>query len=302
MTIQPYHHGAAGSTTSFGEASYTPTGGRTSSAPSSFTSLFRLPKLVANILPQRPLTTSEGHIGLPSPPPNAADNTQPPSPPPKAAPQAPTPTTSPLNWQVPETAEVLLAFLALIYPPGYITGAPVSSVNMARKVIRAALGYQSTKALATARARLGEFMTADPVGVYATARLYHFHELAVIASTTAMAVDPDEWSEEDAKLMGRAGRRALRELRDGRLKALKAVLAKPMEADVHTGGCVRREMMERVWHGHVEAVCEALKAYSDLLEILDVDVRGGHCGDCLILLGRTMKRCVREASQLSKTI
>lgn len=81
--------------------------------------------------------------------------------PPPPPPCAPTPTTSPYVWTVPEPSSILYAFLCLIYPAGILGPAPtfgLNNIDTCTKVLRAAMGYQSNKAISLARAHLWGYL------------------------------------------------------------------------------------------------------------------------------------------------
>ena len=232
---------------------------------------------------------------------------------------APTPTTSPYTWVVPEHSSVLAAFLALVYPAGTfalplpppagstggtppLVAAALPTLEMTSRVVRAALGYQSSKALAIARDRLGDFIPTSPVDVYALGCFFKFTDLAKLAAWPAVARPPEDWSHDSKALMGREGARHLLDLRQTRLDALRRILSAGVQTDDHSSGCIRRGMVEMLWEKHREKVRDGLGPASELLELLELDLRGGHCGDCLVNLGQTIQRCLLEAKELPKTV
>lgn len=228
----------------------------------------------------------------------------PPAPPPKDV-TAPTPTSNPYTWVVPESSPILASFLALVYPRGtfalsHIEALPTLEVT--GRVIRAAMGYQSSKALNIARDRLAAFIHGQPVETYATACFFKFTDLARLASGRAITVTSEQWSAESKNLMGRTGLKNLSDLREKRLAGLRGILNGHPEADGHSADCIRRNMMEQVWFDKVEQVKKGLVPESELLELLEVDLRGGHCGDCLVLLGQTIQRSILAARELPRTI
>lgn len=233
---------------------------------------------------------------------------RPPAPPPKDSNSpvtAPTPTSNPYTWAVPETSPVLLAFLSLIYPKGTFTAAPetpLSSLELTSRVVRAALGYQSSKALGLARDRLYGFIHAQPVEVYSMASFFRFADLARLASQKAMSIPSSSWGNDSRVLMGKSALSRLEELQNTRLAGLREILARPMEADQHSAGCVRRGMVEDVWTRKVREVVASLTPESELLELLNIDLRGGHCGDCLVQLGTTIQRCLYAAKELPQSV
>ena len=242
-----------------------------------------------------------------SPPPPTFDDR--PVPPPKDSPTvtAPTPTTTPYTWVVPETAPVLEAYLSLIYPRGTFTSSPEAlliSLELTSRVIRAALGYQSAKALTLARDRLGDFIDSSPVDVYAMASFFKFTDLAKLASHRALRVPISSWTDSAAAglLMSKTAWSRLEELRKTRMAGLQGILGRELEVDEHSAGCVRRGMIDEVWKRKVEQVQSALAPDSELIELLNIDLRGGHCGDCLVQLGKTIQSCLYEARELPRSI
>ncbi|WVN86784.1 uncharacterized protein L203_101956 [Cryptococcus depauperatus CBS 7841] len=218
---------------------------------------------------------------------------------------APTPTLSPYTWAVPESSLVLTAFLSLIYPPGVISSTPTSflkSLELTGRVTRAALGYQSAKALSIARDHMVTWIDEQPVQVYAMASFFKFGDLARLASMKAMKAQPSQWPEDAKVLMGRSAAKRLVNLRNSRLIALKDILAKPMEEDEHAHTCVRYPMAKDLWTKMTNELSGIVGAESELIELLNVDLRGGHCGECLVLLGRSVQRCLYEAKELPQMI
>jgi len=132
---------------------------------------------------------------------------------------------------------------------------------------------------------------------------FKFTDLARIASQHAIAVHPDEWSKEAKSTMGRTGLKHLLQLREIRMAGLRGILNGHVESDEHhSSACVRRGMIELLWRQRADQVKEHLEANSELLELLEIDLRGGHCGDCLVNLGTTIQRCILAARDLPKTI
>ena len=218
---------------------------------------------------------------------------------------APTPTTSPYTWAVPEHSSILASFLSLIYPRGTFAITVEDSMptlDVTSRVIRAAMGYQSSKAVSLARNRLYAFAAAEPVETYAMACFFKFRDLARLTSQAAIALHPEAWSSETKALMGKSGARDLMQLRESRMAGLRGILNGPMESDAHSGTCMRKAMIQELWDRKVAAMKEDLQPQSDLLELLEVDLRGGHCGDCLVLLGSTIQRCLLAAQDLPKSI
>lgn len=81
--------------------------------------------------------------------------------------------------------------------------------------------------------------------------------------------------------MGRTSASKLVALHSARLSGLKQILNGPMEEDEHAHTCVRFPMARDVWKRMAEEISKTVCADSDLIEMLDVDLRGGHCGECL---------------------
>lgn len=261
--------------------------------------LFCLPKFITSHL--RGATSSADDT---SPLLSSNNDDDPPAPPPKDV-TAPTPTTNPYTWVVPESSPILASFLALIYPRGTFSTShadALPTLEVTGRVIRAAMGYQSSKALNIARDRLAAFMNEQPVETYATASFFKFTDLARLASTRAVTVPVEQWTSETKHLMGRAGLKNLTDLREIRLAGLRGILNGRVEVDGHSERCIRRDMMEQVWLNKVEGLKKTLEPSSELLELLEVDLRGGHCGDCLVLLGQTIQRSILAARELPRTI
>lgn len=144
-------------------------------------------------------------------------------------------------------------------------------------------------------------MLTKPIDTYAMACFFKFTDLAKMASTHAMTIPPNEWSTESRSLMGRSGVRALEGLQNARMEGLRAILSKEVKEDEHSGECVRTGMMKNVWDLKRGEVMANLKLGSELLELLEVDLRGGHCGDCLVLLGATIQESIYQARDLPKS-
>ncbi|WRT67250.1 uncharacterized protein IL334_004217 [Kwoniella shivajii] len=263
-------------------------------------SLFCLPKIIVNTLSRNSVSAS------PCPPPPAFENhSLPPPLPPKDNVTAPTPTSSPYTWVVPESSTVLVAFLSLIYPRGIITRSPndlLDSLEITSKVVRASLGYQSSKALNISRDRLSHWMIEQPIETYSMASFFKFNDLIKLSSSYALSIPPERWSEETNHIMGRKACNKLIDLQHTRLEGLKSILNNPMERDEHSCGCVRFKMAEQVWISMTKHLKEDLKPEMELLELLQVDLRGGHCGDCLVLLGKSIQKAILEAKELPKSL
>ena len=277
---------------------------------------------LSNLIPQ--IVTSLRHITAPpaaqtnnptsvspnttSPPATDAVSPRAPSPPPKQV-IAPTPTHSPYTWSVPETSFTLLAFLSLIYPSGFLTPTRqtlLTSPEVVGRVIRAAMGYQSAKALTLSRDRLSAWVHERPVDVYAMASFFKFSDLAILASGHAMKVPQTEWSEEAVKMMGRTAGARLRFLQEKRVAGLKQILEGGMEVDEHTPLCAMQVSMEGMWAERCAALARDIRPESGLGEILETDLtamgQGQACGQCLLLFGRSVRRSMLAAQELPSTI
>ena len=230
---------------------------------------------------------------------------RPPPLPPKDIVTAPTPTTNPYTWVVPETAQILTAFLALIYPRGTFTPAPntlLASLEVTGRVIRASLGYQSAKALNAARDRMSDFIDTQPLETYAMASFFKFTDLAKLASMKALAIPAREWPLDVRNLMGKTAAKRLEMIQNTRLQGLQTILTKPPLADEHSEQCCRRDLMATVWAEKAASVLQSLSPDSELLELLAIDLRSEHCGDCLVLLGSTIQQSIYEARDLPRSI
>ncbi|WVF72059.1 hypothetical protein IAT40_006871 [Kwoniella sp. CBS 6097] len=307
---------------------------RPASTASSLNNLLCLPKILASSLSRSAVAPPPSPP--PPPPPHAHDQTanhaqasaavpsydeaSPPAPPPKdVVVTAPTPTSSPYTWAVPETSHILAAFLSLIYPRGCITSHPddlLTTLEITGRVVRAALGYQSAKALTVARDRLGAWVDSLPVETYAMASFFKFADLARLASMKALAVPADRWPEDAKVLMGRTASSKLLQLQGTRVEGLRRILSKEMESDTHSQSCACDAMMRGVWCGMTSELGGRVGAGSELFELLEVDLaagmgmrtnvggsngRGG-CGECLVLLGKSIQRCLYEARELPRSI
>jgi hypothetical protein len=123
---------------------------------------------------------------------------------------------------------ILTAFLSLIYPRGTILSTPTAgleTIDITGRVIRAALGYQSTKALTLARDHLSQqrWLTNNPLEVYLMACFYKFGDLAKLASFYAIKVPKEDW-QSHRSVMGRTGLDQLAMLYDTRLQGLCGIL------------------------------------------------------------------------------
>ncbi|ORX39936.1 hypothetical protein BD324DRAFT_244905 [Kockovaella imperatae] len=252
-------------------------------APSALGGLLNLSKIIAS------------HIRA------SIEGDAPPHLPPKDPVTAPTPTTTPYTWMVPETSTILAAFLTLIYPRGTFAtpheGA-LGSLDITGRVIRAALGYQSAKALNAARDRMYHFIESQPLETYATASFFKFTDLARLASKSAVRIPSSQWSAETRQLMGKHAAARLENLQRARQEGLDQILSKTCHADQHSASCTQRPHIESTWRERVQEVAKDLPIDSDLLELLEVDLRGIQCGDCLMLLGTTIRESLYEAREL----
>ena len=229
---------------------------------------------------------------------------------------APTPTSSPYTWSVPESSTILSAFLSLVYPRGTFTSRPtslLSNPDITGRVIRAALGYQSTKALTLARDHLsqGAWIEEWPLEIYSLACFFKFGDLARLASGPAVRSAPTgDWSVH-RPVMGRQGLSKLLQLHQARVEGFTQILEGGLEEDDHTSTCPLAESVRRMWEvkiGDLRDDLEGGGADCDLLELLEMDlsdkVRGGgySCGGCLVNLGKTIQRCLVQARELPTTI
>ena len=294
-SVQPYHR-----TQSMSSLTST----RSSSPSSSLGSLLRIPKIVADFLP-KPCSTRIAASGCRDPVALSEkfDYTgPPPTPPTKDDVSAPTPTTSPYVWLVPETSGVLLAFLALIYPSLAVSGsAPLTSTHAIGRVIRAAMGYQSTRAINRARTRLAEQVDIDPVGVYAMASFFNFAELAKLASMQAASVSEDQWTEADVRVMGTTARRALCDLQCTRREGLANVLTTPMAVDEHSLSCSGMTQVQTIWREHAARLVNVPQG-QQIAEMLNVNIESVQCASCLKAVGQMVRHCVVALEQLPRSV
>lgn len=142
----------------------------------------------------------------------------------------------------------------------------------------------------------------SPVQVYAMASFFRFGDLERLASVKAVRVSPSQWPEDARVLMGRTSASKLMALQSARLTGLKQILSGPIEEDEHAHTCVRFPMVRDVWRRMADETCKKVCADSDLIELLDADLRGVHCGDCLVLLGQSVQRCLYEARELHRMV
>jgi hypothetical protein len=168
---------------------------------------------------------------------------------------------------------------------------------MTTLVLRAALGYQSAKAVTLARDALGTFVSSHPVETYASASYYRFADTARIASRESLRVPEAEWPENAKHLMGRKAVAKLKELQAERLAGLTAILDKPLPEH-----CGRSSMLKAVWDAKVVEVKQTISPASDLVELCSIDVRGGHCGECLHAMGQHIQMCLQDVKRLREAI
>lgn len=168
---------------------------------------------------------------------------------------------------------------------------------MTALVLRAALGYQSAKAVSLARDTLGTFVSSHPVEAYACASYFRFNDTARIASRESLRVPETDWPENAKHLMGRKAVAKLKELQIERLVGLNAILDKPVPEH-----CARSSMLKTVWGAKISEVKADLTPASDLVELCSIDVRGGHCGDCLQVMGQHIQMCLQDVKRLREAI
>ncbi|WVQ98848.1 hypothetical protein IAU59_005979 [Kwoniella sp. CBS 9459] len=284
----------------------------TTSTASSLNNLLCLPKILASTLSRAPPAHVHHRADAPAAPATPVpsyDEVAPPPPPPKDIVTAPTPTSSPYTWAVPETSHILAAFLSIIYPRGCITSHPndmLSSLEITGRVVRAALGYQSAKALTVARDRLGVWTESHPVETYAMASFFKFTDLAKLASMRALAIPSAQWPEDAKVLMGRSATAKLVQLQSSRLDGLRTILmTNGLEQDAHSEGCAYSALTGAVWERMTTELMGRIRPESELFELLEVELGSGGtggCGECLVLLGKSIQRCLYEARALPTTI
>ena len=137
------------------------------------------------------------------------------------------------------------------------------------------------------------------------ASFFKFTDLAKLASSKAMRTPSEQWGQEMRQLMGRTAAGRLEALQRSRLVGLATILtisAKAPHADEHSATCAGRAAMEELWKAKVAQVSASLTPNSELLELLEVDLRGTQCGDCLVLLGSTIRECMYQARELPTSI
>jgi hypothetical protein len=200
----------------------------------------------------------------------------------------------------------------------------MDTIDTTGRVIRAALGYQSTKALTLARDHLSrrDWLESQPLEVYSMACFFKFSDLAKFSSGLAVRVPMEEWHNHRT-VMGRTGMEKLHELHDVRLEGLFEILDRSLTFDASEasgegasnasqgvdegmcgGGhtCENTSRMPQMWSTKVDNLKTNLGAGSELLELLEVDLRGGWCEGCLVMLGRNIQWCIVQARGLPQSI
>ena len=66
--------------------------------------------------------------------------------------------------------------------------------------------------------------------------------------------------------------------------------------------CEDTSRMRQMWSTKVDHLKTNLGAGSELLELLEVDLRGGWCEGCLVMLGRNIQWCIVQARSLPQSI
>jgi hypothetical protein len=200
----------------------------------------------------------------------------------------------------------------------------MDTIDTTGRVIRAALGYQSTKALTLARDHLSrrDWLESQPLEVYSMACFFKFSDLAKFSSGSAVRRPMEEWHNHRT-VMGRTGMEKLHELHDVRLEGLFEILdrSQTFEASEASGEgasdasqgvnegmcggghtCENTSRMRQMWSTKVDHLKTNLGAGSELLELLEVDLRGGWCEGCLVMLGRNIQWCIVQARGLPQSI
>ena len=148
---------------------------------------------------------------------------------------------------------------------------------------------------------------------------FKFSDLAKFSSGLAVRVPMEEWHNHRT-VMGRTGMEKLHELHDVRLEGLFEILDKSLTFDASEasqgvslgvdegicggGGhtCENTLRMRQMWSTKVDQLKTNLGAGSELLELLEVDLRGGWCEGCLVMLGRNIQWCIVQARGLPQSI
>ncbi|WWC69347.1 uncharacterized protein I206_103285 [Kwoniella pini CBS 10737] len=285
----------------------------------SFQNLRSLPKIIAQTLSSRSSISQNSisenynnvNINCSNNNENIEENSLPPPLPPKDIITSPTPTNSPYTWIVPENSNVLLAFLSLIYPKGIITKNSEDLLNpleITSKVIKTSLGYQSSKALNISRDKLNYWIKEFPIEIYSLACFFKFKDLIKLSSIQALKINFKNWSEENKLLMGKKSLNDLLNLQSIRLNGLINILNIPPQINdedfnEHFKYCHNKIEFENAWFKMIEIVKIHLNPDSDLLELLEIDLREfGQCGNCLVLLGKNIQRCLLQAKELPTSL
>jgi len=83
---------------------------------------------------------------------------------------------------------------------------------------------------------------------------------------------------------------------------LDAPLLVPEEFKGHVTGCAGFEAARKIWAKQVGKIKANLGPGEDLLDLTRMDARGSQCGECLMILGENVGRCLGEAKDLPKSI
>lgn len=169
------------------------------------------------------------------------------------------------------------------------------------------MGYQSAKALSLTRDRLSVWVIERPVDIYAMASFFKFTDLAILSSQYAMKIPQGQWSEESVKMMGRTSAARLRNLRQRRVMGLKMILEGNMEMDDHSSQCGLGIQMQGMWKERCIALSGDIGPESGLGELLETALLAAvgqdqACGQCLVLFGRSVRRCMLSAQELPVSI
>jgi hypothetical protein len=155
---------------------------------------------------------------------------------------------------------------------------------------------------------------------------FKFSDLAKFSSGLAVRVPMEEWHIHRT-VMGRTGMEKLHELHDVRLEGLFEILDRSLtfdasfarasgegarnesqgvDAGMCGGGgghtCEDTSRIRQMWSSKVDLLKTNLGAGSELLELLEVDLRGGWCEGCLVMLGRNIQWCIVQARSLPQSI
>lgn len=151
---------------------------------------------------------------------------------------------------------------------------------------------------------------------------FKFSDLAKLSSGLAVKRPMEEWHVHRA-VMGRTGMEKLHELHDIRLEGLFEILdrsstfqaSEASESSERSEGsegseglcggehtCNDTSRIRHMWSIKVEHLKTTLEAGSGLLELFEVDLRGGWCEGCLVMLGRNIQWCIVQARSLPQNI